>query len=310
MWKRACLLGSLLCACGAAERPESSFLGALPSRQTLEVLAPDGGAVAHPPGTSPVETSQLYVLTRQTTGNVNGLVGGVLDTVAAISRNPPSAVGTDSAAWGPISDSLSPVAWRLVISQLGPGQHAFQLDVRPKAGVDGDFQPFLQGTSEGASPGGPSLGTFSVDLGAAQQLDPVGNPNVGQIVASWQLPPNGREVHVVLQGVHAPNELPVTADVVSALFPDGSGALAFDASASLLANGDLLQASRVDSHWIATGAGRADAELHQLDGGEGAQLTECWNTSFDTVYVRMETSGGDGGSAGDSSACVFANPLQ
>jgi|GEM_PF-3993831 len=310
MWKRVCLLGSLLCACGVAERPESSFLGALPSTQTLEVLAPDAGAPPQSRGTSPVETAQLYVLTRATTASVNGLVGGVLDTVGSISRNPPSAVGPDRAAWGPISDSLSPVAWRLAISRVGPGQYAFQLAVRPKDGGDGDFQPFLQGTSQGASPGGPSVGTFSVDLGVAQKVDPVGNPNVGQIVASWQLQTGAREVHVVLQGVHGPNASPTSADVVSVLFPDSSGALVFDASASLLANGQVVQVGRVGSHWVGTGAGRADAEVHPLDGGEGAQLTECWNANFETVYARAETSTGDGGTAGDSSACVFANPLQ
>ncbi len=309
MWKHVCLLGSLLWACGGAERPESSFVGALPSRQTLEVLTPDGGTATRSQGPSPLETAQLYVLTRATTANVNGLVGGVLDTVGAISRNPPSAVGPDSAAWG-LSDPLSPVAWRLAISRLGPAQYAFQLDVRPKAGGDWDFQPFLHGTSEGVSPGGPTLGTFSVDLAVAERLDPVANPNVGQIVASWQLQTSGREVHVVLQGVHAPDAPPTNADVVSVLFPDGSGALAFDADASLLANGDDVQVSRVGSHWIATGAGRADAEVHQLDGGGGAQMTECWNARFETVYVRAETSTGDGGTEGDSSACVFANPLQ
>lgn len=306
MWKSVWLLGSLLCACGAAERPESSFLAALPSRQALEVLAPDGGATAAT--TAAVQPAQLYVLTRQTTTSVNGLVGGVLDTVASISQSPPSAVGPDTAAWGPMTESLSPVAWRLAISRVGPGQNAFEVDVRPKSGTDADFQPFLQGTSEGTGPDGPGGGTFSVDLDVAQQLDPVGNPNLGQVTASWNVQPGGHEVHVVLQGVHAASLAPTTADVVSVLFPDGSGALSFDAEATVLADGDVFQVTRVRSHWSASGAGRGDAEVHQVDGGAGAQYTECWNASFDTVYARA-TSGGDAGSEGDAAACVFANPL-
>jgi hypothetical protein len=309
MWKRLCLLGSLVCACGAADRPESSFLAALPSRQTLEVSAPDGGTAAQLQGSPPVETAQLYALTRQTTAAVNGLVGGVLDTLGAMARTPPSAVSPDSAEWGPFTDALSPVAWRLDISQLGPGQHAFQLEIRPKAGADAEFQPFLQGTSEGSGQDGPSLGTFSVDLGLAQRLDPVGNPNVGQIFASWSAQTNGREVHVILAGVHAPSEPPATADVGAVLFPDGSGVLAFDANTNLVASGKVVEVGRVGSHWIATGAGRADAEVHQVDGGWDARLTECWNASFDRVYLRAETSVGDGGTEGDPSACVFADPL-
>lgn len=309
MWKHLGLLGSLVCACGAADGPAASFLAALPSRQTLEVSAPDGGPEGQLQGSAPVETAQLYVLTRQTTAAVDGLVGGALDMLGAIARTPPSAVSPDGAAWGPFTDALSPVTWRLSISRLGPGQHAFQLEIRPKAGADVDFQAILQGESEGSTQDGPSLGTFSVDLSLAQRLDPVGNPNVGEILASWNAQTNRRDVHVVLAGVHAPSEPPASADVGAVLFPDGSGALAFDAAANLVVSGNVVEVGRVGSHWIATGAGRADAEVHQVDGGWGAQLTECWNASFDRVYLRAETSGGDGGTEGDPSACVFADPL-
>ena len=199
MWKHLCLLGSFVCGCGVASQPESSFRTALPSRQTLEVMAPDGGTTAQPQGSASTDTAQLYILTRQTTASVNGLVGGVLDTLGAVASTPPAAVSPNSAAWGPFSDALSPVVWRLTVTQLGPGQHAFLLAIGPKTGTDEDFQTFLQGASSGAETG-PSGGTFSVDLGLAQQLDPVGNPNVGQIVAAWNVQAAGREVHVTLAG--------------------------------------------------------------------------------------------------------------
>ncbi len=306
MWKRLCLLGSLVCACGGANQPESSLLTALPSRQTLEVSAPDGGATTQPPGSG--DTAQLYILTRQTTAAVNGLVGGVLDTVGAIARTAPTSMSPSSAAWGPFSDALSPVVWRLAVIQLGPAQHAFQLDIRPKAGTDGDFQTFLQGASGGFGQDGPSTGTFSVDLSLANQLDPVGNPNLGQVVAAWNAQPSGREVHVALAGVHASTQPPASADIASVLSPDGSGALVFDANASLLVGDDMAQVGRVASHWIASGAGRADAEVQPGDGGT-EQFTECWNASFDRVYVRVEASQGDGGIEGNPSACVFADSL-
>jgi hypothetical protein len=309
MWKHLCLLGSLVCACGAAEKPESSLLGALPARDTLAVSAPDGGTAATPQGSTAGDIAQLYVLTRQTTQFVNGIVGGVLDTLGAIAQTPPTQVSPDSAVWGPFSDPLSPVAWRLGIHQLSPNQHAFLLEIRPKAGTDVDFQPFLQGASEGSSQAGPSAGTFSVDLELAQQLDPVGNPDLGQVFAAWSSQATGREVHVILQGVHTPSEPPTSADIGSALFPDGSGALAFDANAALVMGSDVLDVGRVGSHWIASGAGRADAEVHQVDGGWGAQFTECWNTSFDRVYVRAKMSDGGAGTEGNPSACVFADPL-
>jgi hypothetical protein len=303
MRKQLCLLGSLLCACSSTDKPEAPFLAALPTRQTVEVLAPDAGV--SPQG----DTAELYILTRQTTVAVNGLVGGVLDTLGNVASNPPTTVSPDGATWGPFSDALSPVVWRLAVLQLGPGQHSFLLEIRPKAGTDGDFQTFLQGASQGSNPGGPNMGTFSVDLGLAQQLDPVANPDVGQVVAAWNAQPTGREVHVALAGVHAPSLPPASADIGSVLFPDGSGALSFDANTTLVVGSDVVNVERVGSHWVASGAGRADAEVHQADGGWGVQLTECWNSSFDSVYVRAENSTGDGGTEGVPSACVFAVPL-
>jgi len=310
MWKGPFVMMSLVCACGGSSQPVSSLLAALPSRQTLAVSAPVTNAGAQPPGSGSVETAQLYVLTRQTVSDVNGLIGGVLDNLEAVTRTQPSAVGPQSAAWEPLADALSPVAWRLVISRLGPDQHAFQLDIRPKDATDADFQPFLQGASEGSSQSGPGQGTFSVDLTLAQGLDPQGNRNVGQIVASWAVMPDHRELHVALADVQGPSGPAATADVGAVFFPDGSGALAFDASATLSGRMGASDVGRVGSRWISSGAGRADAEVHQPDGGWGAQLTECWNASFDQVYVRGETSTGDGGSAGDAAACVFDDALQ
>jgi hypothetical protein len=310
MWKCLFVTTSLLCACGGSSQPAPSLVSALPTRQTLSVAAPGPDAGTQPQGAAPGETAQLYVLTRQTVFDVNGLIGGVLDNVEAVTRTPPSAVSPDSAAWGPITDALSPVAWRLVIQQLGAGQFAFQLDIRPKDGADADFQAFLQGASQGATPEGPSQGTFSVNLSLAQSLDPVGNPDVGQVVASWAVLPDHRELHVGLSGVAGPGGPFATADVAAVFFPDGAGALSFDASASLGAGTGVSDVGRVGSRWIADGAGRADAEVHQPDGGSGAQLTECWNAAFDQVYVQGETSTGDGGTAGNPAACVFADALQ
>jgi hypothetical protein len=311
MWKRVLWLVGLVSGCGAADVSEQAFLTALPSRQTLEVSVPVGGApLALRAGSTALigETAGLYVLTRQTTASVNGQVGSVLDTLGAFAHRQPTSVGPGSASWGPFTDALSPVAWRLLMQRLGPTEYGFQLQVRPKAGADGEFQPFLQGASEGAGPGGPSGGTFSVDLGVAHQLDPVGNPLDGQIVAAWNVQTDSREVHLHLAGVHGPTEPPATADVGAVAFPDGSGALVLDAKANLLGSADALEVGRVGSRWNAAGAGRADAELHQADAGTGAQLTECWDTSFARVYFRAETADG-GGSEGDAAACAFAEPL-
>ena len=313
MWK-ARFSTLLVCAgCGAGPASSDSFLAALPTRQTLEVTAPTARAPAALSGRSASmlgETASLYVLTRQMTGQVNGIVGGPLDTLGDITRTPPAAVSADSAVWGPFSDPLSPVVARLLVTRLAPGAHRFVLELRPRSGGDPDFAPFLQGASTGAAPGGPSQGAFTLDLDLAHRLDPVGTPAEGQVVAGWAVVPDGRQVQVHLGGVHAGSDPSTTADIVSAMRPDGSGTLAFDARANLVGGPDALEAGKVGARWNPSGAGRADVEVHDGDAADGGQLTECWDTSFGRVYARGVSPDGGVASEGDPAACAFGDPLR
>jgi hypothetical protein len=309
MRKQLWLLVGLVAGCGAADAPSPSFSKALPSRHALDVSVPDtvtdaGASVSKPCGTGP---AGLYVLTRETTASINQQVSAVIDTVVSIAQNPPTAQGPDSARWGPISDALSPVVWQLSVQAVGPAAYAFQLDVRPKAGVDAGFQPFLQGASQGLGADGPNQGTFSVDLGIAHQLDPVGNPLSGQLVAGWETQATAREVHLHLAGVQPANASSTTVDVGAVFASDGSGALLLDANGTPVGTSDGLEVGHVASRWNATGAGQAGADLLQTDAGPGAQLIECWDGSYVCVYLSDETPEG-GAAEGDPGACVFGKP--
>ena len=313
MW-RGLSCSFLLCAagCGAGSGSAESFLTGLPSRQALEIAAPSSRAPAALALRSPAlvgQTASLYVLTRQTTGQVNGFVGGALDTLGNIARTPPAAVGPDSAVWGPITDALSPVAGRLVVVRLAPGAHQFRLDLRPKSGDDSTFETFLQGASTGAAPGGPTQGTFSVDLSLAHRLDPVANPAEGQVVAGWNVGAGQREVLAHLNGVHAGTDAPASANIDSVMKGDGSGTLVLEAIADLAGTPEALEGGAVRSRWNPTGAGRADAEAQGGDAGEGFIVTECWDTSFERVYARGQTADGGVTTEGDVTACAFADPL-
>jgi hypothetical protein len=314
MWRGLCFALAICTAgCGSGTGSAESFLNGLPSRQTLEVAAPGSRAPAALSGRSAAllgETASLYVLTRQTTGQVNGFVGGALDTLSNIARTPPTAVGPDSAAWGPFTDALSPVAGRLVILRVGPGAHQFRLDLRPKSGGDSEFETFLEGASTGAAPGGPGQGSFSVDLTLAHRLDPVANAASGQVVAGWKVGVDQREVHLHLTDVHAGSDAPAAADVGSVINADSSGSLAFDARANLVGSADRLETGQVRSRWSPAGAGRADVESHDGDAGNGFLVTECWDSSFGRVYALGRAPDGGVAIEGDASACVFSEPLR
>jgi hypothetical protein len=314
MWRGLCVTLVACAGCGgAAPASSESFLTALPSPQALEVTAPSNGAPAalvRSSASAPAETASLYVLTRQMTAQVNGIVGGALDTLADVSRTSPAAINDQSAVWGPFSEPLSPVAARLVITRVAPGSHRFVLELRPRAGQDSDFAPFLQGASTGAAPGGPSQGTFALDLDLAHRLDPVANATEGQVTAGWTVVPGGRQVQVHLGAVHAADDPAATADILSSLLADGSGTLVFDAVANLVGGPEALEAGKVGARWIPSGAGRADVEVHGGDALDGGQLTECWDASFEQVYAQGVSPDGGVGSEGDPAACVFSEPLR
>jgi hypothetical protein len=255
------------------------------------------------------KTAGLAVLTRQATVWVNTLVGDTLDTVSSIARNQPAEAGPDNAVWGPFADATSPLAWRLVVTRVGPGEHTFQLQVRPSSGGDADFQAFLQGVSEGTCPNGPSQGAFSINFSLAHQLDPVGHTVEGQVVAGWTVAAQGRDVHVQLGGVHDTSEPPATGAFDAIILADGSGALNFEANANLVGTAQTLEVGRVSARWSTAGAGQADAEVHGGDAGAGGVLLECWNSGSALVYLRAVGADGGGDTEGDASACVFGAPV-
>ena len=313
MWRGLFVTLGVSAGCGAGPASSDSFLTALPSRQTLEVTAPTARAPAALSASSASalgETASLYVLTRQMTAQVNGLVGGALDTLGQISLTPPAAVSADSAVWGPFSEPLSPVAARLLITRVAPGSHRFVLELRPRSGQDSDFEPFLQGGSTGAGPGGPSEGTFALNLDLAHRLDPVATPAEGQVVAGWGVVPVGRQVRVALGEVHVDSGPSTTAEIVSTMLADGSGSLVFDAEANLAGESGTLEAGKVGSRWNPTGAGRADVELSGGDAGDGARITECWDADFRRLYAQGISADGGVGSEGDPAACAFSEPLR
>ena len=298
---------------GGGTGSTDSFLSGLPSRQTLEVKAPSAAApAALTTGSADVlgQTADLYVVTRKATADVNGIVGGALETLSTIAHSPPAAVGPDVAAWGPLTAPLSPVAGRLVVQRVAPGAFTFRLDLRPRTAPDSAFESFLQGASTGASATGPSEGSFSADISLAHRLDPVANPDNGQVVAQWAIAPTERAVQVHLADLPGGSELPSAAELASVLRGDGSGELSVDVQANLVGDPAVLEAGQIRSRWAPSGAGRADVEIHGGDASDGGQITECWDASFDRVYAQGTTPDGGVASEGDPTACAFSEPLR
>ncbi|HEY6106771.1 MAG TPA: hypothetical protein VIV59_12355, partial [Anaeromyxobacteraceae bacterium] len=116
-WTLAVVL--VAAGCGGGESPEEAFRAALPP-QGLRIAIPGGEAAAGPgvlPSALVGQTAELYALTRRTSDGLNGMVSGILASIWAIARQPPSAVGPDAAVWGPFTPVLSPATFHLVVER-------------------------------------------------------------------------------------------------------------------------------------------------------------------------------------------------
>src|SRR5262249_6825977 len=122
----------LVFGCDSSDGVATNFRVALPPQAGLELAVPgkDGGATGS--GLATIgQIADLYAVTRQVSGQLNGLVGGVIHSIWDIAQHPPSFSDGVHAVWGPFTPPLSPVTYRLV----GFPDH-FQLEARPKQAGD------------------------------------------------------------------------------------------------------------------------------------------------------------------------------
>ena len=295
------LAGGLCVGIGCAGSPggdgwEADFRAALPAPETLTIRLP--GAKKARRTVEIGEIATLYALTRTTSEDINGHVAGLLGQIPDFAQGPPSAAGPGGIVFGPVTPTLSPVTYRLVVSPAAPG-FALHLDGRPKASAnDGDFRPLVAGQVAGG-PGG-AQGQLALDGTAAHALDPVGTPVAQDVVVAWTLAPTQVEIAVGLgraDGAMAQYRYDALAD--------GSGAFRF-ATAMQLPGAPAIQQALVRSRWLPSGAGRGDAHLETdtPTGAQAADVTECWDDGFARVFYAAP-----GQIEGLPAACVFADPL-
>jgi hypothetical protein len=285
-------LALIVCA-GCSASPAQSLVAALPARAELHVDVPaaadtaDGGATT---------TAQLYLVTHQTSTQLNGAVDSVLDLIGKITSQPPTHAGPDVAEWGPFTPSLSPATYRLLVHRVAPDQVQYHLDGRPKdASDDAAFQPIITGLSNDGSDA--RAGQFAVDVNLAHALDPAANPGTGALQASYQLAAATAVRMQLGDGTAA-------AAYRYDRGPDGSGDFRFATHANITGDPANLEDGIVRSRWLPSGAGRGDAHVRNGDAGAGMDLSECWDPSFARTFV---TNGKDAG--GDPASCVFPDAV-
>ncbi|MGC4088588.1 MAG: hypothetical protein QM756_11965 [Polyangiaceae bacterium] len=292
----------------------AEFREALPEANHIAVAGPEQSSgqktLATEPGQS--EFAEWYAFTRNVRDGVNTVTRDVLGGVWLVVHLQPSNVGADFAEWGPYTDALDPVAYRLRVTRTAEGEYDYRLEGRPRASKsEADYVAVLVGNGFGRLDPRHGDGKFVIDLDAAKRLDPIKHLNdSGTVTITHDLPAD-----ITLNPGSLPRLIRADVDpagdawmsIVSDAKQDGTGTLTLDAHADTAdAKNTALEDVHLLSRWQADGAGRADLTISGGDLPPSIPLvngSECWNNGFARVYyadsVTFEPN------FGESSACAY-----
>ncbi|AGC46650.1 hypothetical protein MYSTI_05371 [Myxococcus stipitatus DSM 14675] len=298
---------SLLCAalmlagCGDSDskQDEASFRGGVPSKQMVEVNSPaPKGQGLTTEYAGPGQTSEYYILTVAAAATINGGTLGVLNLIEEIVKHPPTSINGDVAVWGPHSQPLSLITWKLTVTHTQGDTYSWVLEAKAKLEPDTAFKAVLSGSHTAAEDAN------------GERLSGYGS---GQFLIDWErnnaLPGNsgGPEGMATLE-VRYSRKAPDAVATVEADFSRSTGA-GEQASANYRfaqtpgAGGELdyvvrqnldvdptrskLERLAIKSRWERTGAGRSDIKVSGGDLFGEATVNECWDGRFLSVYFAV-----------------------
>ncbi len=292
----------------------SRFREAIPREDEVALAVPRGaGAGASTKSLAPkggsTTTARWYAFTRDMADGIDHGTARILGLVWAIVQLPPTTVEANAATWGPGSDPLDPITWRLVVVEVAEGTYDYRLEGRPKASTDdADFRAILEGRGHGTGHPSHRTGTFTIDNDAKYALDPARAEDVGAVRVDWSA--RAFPTSIVATVTPFPSS-PEKGVLVAHLTrqADGAGVLDVTALADVEKEGSKdgdLEDVAVRSRWTVDGAVRADVTVR---GGSlpptmtQVSLSECWSTAFARTYYT--DSIGLEPTTGDPSACPF-----
>jgi hypothetical protein len=259
-------------------------------------------------------TSDFYLVTRRVSTVVNGAGALVLGLVKAVVAHPPTTMTADTAVWGPWpGGALDPLVYKVTVKKSGDHKYDYTFEARGKGAADtASFTAFLTGTHTPAvdAAGHPlegfGAGSFTLDWDARATL-PAPDDNVGKAHYDYARPSVTAGVSVDAKFTQVKDdEHPgqrVDVDYLYRSMPGAGGSMEFVHSlpASMAAAGARWA---VKSRWTAAGAGRSDVVATGASLPGTAMASECWNSSFASVYLVASWVPG-GGYGDEATDCVF-----
>jgi len=232
----------------------------------------------------PANEAELSRDTHKVINTFNGMLE-ILQGADWIRKYPPTSRIPNGRVWGPYPMNDHP-GWEIRFTMTRdpntPEYFAYSFEVH-RIGTGDSWILFIQGTFVATGGARQGMGTFRI-LG-----DGVRNEG-------WIKPDEDGNVFKELSIMYSTAAYPISVSMTLKLYPQGdltneieivyhyeeqeTGQAAMQFFATDSSTGGSI---KVTSRWLASGAGRADAEAQ--DGmGAGATWTQCWNESFVSTY--------------------------
>jgi hypothetical protein len=248
--------------------------------------------------------AKYYQFTRNVNDAVDLVTAVVLGSVWLVVHTPPAIVDAKHAVWGPgQGDALSPVVWRLTVTEIAQGDFDYQLDGRPKDSLaESDYLAVLKGHGHGRAHPEHRDGWFSIDNDAAKKLDSMRNRDNGTVKITHTLHAMPAAISVQIR----PTANPTWTDIDVTHNADKSGAVDISAYGDIEEIKDgILEDIVMHSRWAPTGAGRADVAVSGGNMPSLVKASECWGSSFVRTYYADSVSYQP--TEGDAATCAFAH---
>jgi len=305
-WGLGAALGLAQLGCMANMDDGERFREPIPEASEVQLALPGSTAASPSPETLAYnggEHAKFYEFTRALADGVDGVTRSILGSIWIVVHTRPTTMDTHEATWGPGADNaLSPVVWRLKVTEVSDGVFDYELDGRPKGSTsEADYLAVLKGRGYGRSHAEHRNGFFTVDNDAAKKLDPARAHDQGTTKIAHQLSAWPASIAVEIR----PTPAPSWTDITVTHLLDGSGAVDVAALTDIEeTNKDgKLEDVVMHNRWAKDGAGRADVTISGGSMPILVKATECWSTVFDRSYYT--DSAGLAPTVGNPASCVF-----
>jgi hypothetical protein len=304
-----------LAACGLQQPDADEFREASPSRQGINIKAPESSSQALTASGDYGQSEQKllgerapwYVVTRAVTVVVNGGTAWVLKLLEEIISYEPTTISETEAVWGPHTAALSPNTYRFTVTKLDDG-FDYKLEAKDKTADDSAYVKVIYGHHVPGAAKKQGQGNFTVDWDAAQTLPEKWDKQVGK--ADFTYSRNASLDVTVGVAFHQVRDDEsgqlVDADYAFSQIAGGDGSFEFVVHkdmTNLPNNTAAIERAAVKSRWHQDGSGRCDVKVSEGDIVNPVTLSECWGPTFLETYYQ--DSLGITAAQGEESACVF-----